>query len=428
MPGLAGIVVAGLMVCGAAPLARAATSISPFATVSVAHDSNVFMRPSDLPPLAAEGITALGDTIQEYTAGMAAQFNWGAEHLRLNADGKRDRYNRFSFLDHTRYKFGGDLDWRLSPMIDGRVSYTQRRYMAPFTYTLSTQLLLDTDRTAQASLRVLASRQWRIDLTPQYLYFDIPLPGYPDFRVRQKSGTVALDYLGFGKLTAGLQFEYGQGRFAGIVAATRYDQRAAHLTARYKVSGFSTFDASAGYTVRDSKANPSGSVASSGARFGGYVVAIGRTSGVTGSLTYHRQITGKTSAYLSLFRQVQSYAAGANPEIVTGGDLGVHWKPDPKFTVSLDYGLTREKVQGGLIVAGVANRRDYIRQGRLSICYAVLSWLTIRPYVNWDRQTSTFRLANFSSTIVGVDVTGRLFSSGFRSCQAFGKGNLTALD
>lgn len=402
------VIAADLVVHGLVPVARAATNISPFATVSLEHDSNVFMRPASAPPLEAQGITALGDTIQQYEAGLTSEFDWGAERLRLDGDGTRALYDRFSFLDYSGYRFGGTLDWRASPVIDGSVSYDQHRYIAPFTQTLSTQLLLDTDRTAKATVRVLVTREWRLDLTPEFDQFDTPLPGYPDFRLRENVGTAGIDYLGFGRLTAGLRFHYSQGRYSGIAGATRYDQRESDLTTSYKLGGFSTFSANAGYTVRDTEANPAGDVANAGSGFAGYAGAIGRTSAFTGSLSYRRQLTAKTSAHLSLSRTLGSYAAGANPEVGTGGAVGLDWKADPKFTVAADYSLTREQIQGGLIVAGVTNRSDYARWGRVSIRYAALSWLAIRPYVIWQRQTSTFLLGNFSSTIVGIDFTSHL--------------------
>lgn len=390
---------------------RAATFVSPFALVGIEDNSNIFMRPSGEPPFAASGITALGDTIKDYEAGFDSEFDFGPDRLTLNGDGTRDDYNRFSFLDHTDYDFGGDLDWRLGPVVDGMASYRQSRYMAPFTDTLSTQLLLDTDRIAKAKVQVRVSPLWRIDVTPGLHQIDTPLPGFPGFRLSETTGTAELDYLGFGRLTAGLEYEYDHGRYAGIVGATKYDQRDMGLTARYKVNGLSTLNASAGYTRRDTEPNPIDSVPSPpGGRtvFAGYAGTIGTISSVTGSLSYERQLTGKTSASLSLFRRVDSYTAGANPEIGTGGSVGVRWKADPKFTVDLHYSLAREQVQGGLVVVNVVNRSDRTQAARVDVRYEAFSWLVVRPYFGWTRATSTFVLGNYSQTIVGIDVTGRL--------------------
>lgn len=400
--------------CGVAHLAYAAQNIpphiTPFATVTVEHNSNVFMRPSDAPALAAQGITALSDTIQQYEGGVDAEFEWGPETLKLRGRGRRDIYHRFSFLDHTEYHVSGILGWQFGSVVNGTVLLKQSRVMAQFADTLSTQLLLNTERTALATVRVRVTPQWRIDLTPTYYELKTPLPQFPDFRLREDRAVAGLDYLGFGRLTAGLEFGYTQGRYAGIVGATQYDQRGANFTASYKVTGFSAFKGSVGYTWRDTRPNVvdavPGSAVGAGV-FAGYVGTIGKTSSATGSVSYSREITGKTSAYVSLYRRVESYAAGANPEIGTGGSLGVTWRVDPKFRVNLGYSLTQEKIQGGLLIAGVINREDRIQWARAAVRYAVLSWLRIQPFVIWEKETSTFRLGNYTATIAGLDITAR---------------------
>lgn len=391
-------------------VARCATTVSPFASVAIEHNSNVFMRPADSPPFASSGITALGDTIKDYEVGVDAKFSSGNQILTLNGSAERQNYNRFSFLNHYEYDFGGELVWRLGHVLSGNLSYRQRRYAALFTDTLSTALLVDTERTGIATVRILVSPKWRIDLTPEVHQLDMPLTGYPDFRLRETLGSLGIDYLGFGRLTAGLRFDYDHGRYAGIVAATRYDQKDAVLTASYKVGGFSTFNANVGYTQRDTEPNPDfalqGTAAAAG-NFAAYQGLVGSTSSVTGELAYQRQLTGKTSAGLSLFRRIASYIAGANPEIQTGATITASWKPDVKFTLRADYSYMRDQIQGGLVVASAFNRTDRTQVGNFEVRYAALSWLSIRPYINWQRATSSFRLGNYTATIVGIRVAAR---------------------
>jgi hypothetical protein len=387
-----------------------ASTFSPYATVSYQHDSNVFTIPGIDPTYAAAGITQLGDSIIDYEAGVDSLLNLGADSLTLDGQATRAQYDRYSFLDQTDYKFHGDYAWHMGSIVDGTVSYLQSRYMAAFTDTLATSLLLDTERTALVAVRVLVTPEWRLDLTPEEHWLDTPVPGFGGFGLRENIGVAGLDYLGFGRLTAGLQFTYDSGRYTGIEDATRYDQRSEDLTASYRVGAFSTFKAEAGYTTRDSEANPADSIAAPPGSpiFTGYAGMVGTTSAATGALTYQREITGKTSASLVLFRRVDSYSAGANPEIGTGGALGVAWKADAKITVNLAYNLEEEQIKGGLIVIDASNRTDRTQTAQLAIRYQALSWLTIRPYANWQRATSTFTLGNYSATIVGVDVTARL--------------------
>jgi len=403
------IAAAGLLAGTAQPV-RAASFFSPYAVLGYQHNSNVFMRPSSAPALAPDGITALGDSILEYEAGLGSELDWGADRLTLEASATRYQYDRFSFLNHYEYRLDGNLHWRLTGVVDGTVTYEQTRYMAPFTYTFTTTLLLDTERMASVPVRILMTPEWRLDLTPELHQTSTPLPGFPDFKLDEKIGIAGLDYLGFGRLTAGLQFTADSGRYEGIAAATRYQQRELDLTANYRVGGFSTFSASAGYTRRNSEANPADSVqAPVGAgAFAGYAGVIGKTASATGSLSYQRQLTGKTSVSLSLFRRVDSYAAGANAEIGTGGAVGVTWQADPKIAVNCNYALTRDQIEGGLVFLNAANRTDRTQTAKFEVHYQALSWLTIRPYVNWSKASSTFTLGNYSATILGVDVTGRL--------------------
>lgn len=401
-------IAATALLAGAAQPVLAVTGFTPFATVGYEHDSNVFMRPSSAPAFAAEGITALGDSVLDYEAGIEGQADWGPERLTLNASATRDDYDRFSFLNNYAYDLGAALDWRLNPVVDGTAAYKQTRYMAPFTNTFATSLLLDDERTGSVTGRILMTPEWRLDLTPELHELDTPVPGFPDFKLRERVGIAGLNYLGFGKLMAGMQLTYDDGRYEGIAAATRYQQRDADLTANYKVSGLSTFSAAAGYSERSSEANPADSAPTPSGIFAGYGGNLGTTSGATGTLTYQRDLTGKTSVRLSLFRRVDSYAAGANPEIGTGGEVGMTWKADPKIVVNLNYGLTHDAIKGGLVVVNAANRTDRTQNAEFEVQYTALAWLTIRPYVNWNKASSTFKLGNYSALIVGIDVTGRL--------------------
>jgi hypothetical protein len=403
------IAAAGLIV-GTAHPAIAAPFFSPFAMLGYQHDSNVFMRPSSAPAFAAEGITALGDSILDLETGFGSELDWGADRLTLDASATRDQYDRFSFLNHYEYLLDGKFDWRLAPVIDGTVTYEQSRYMPSFTYTFTTALLLDTERTASVAVRVLMTPQWRLELTPELHEVSTPLPGFADFKLHETTGIAGLEYLGFGRLTAGLQFTYDTGRNEDIAAATRYQQREFALTANYKLGGFSTFSATAGYTSRNSEANPADSVQApaGGGIFPGFAGLVGKTSSSTGSLSYQRQFTGKTSGTLSFFRRVESYAAGANPEIGTGGAVGMAWQADPKIRVRLNYSLARDQIEGGLVILNAVNRSDRTQTAEFEARYQALSWFTIGPYVSWSKARSNFELGNYSATTLGVDVTARL--------------------
>jgi hypothetical protein len=389
---------AALVLLAGAGRAHAAIDFNPQGAVSAIHNTNVFSRSADQPPFPATGNTELGDTILRYLVGSTADISWGLDRLRLTAQGERFDYNRFKELNHYESKFGGSWEWYLGPRLNGTLGYTQQRTMAPLADTLSEQLAIQTDKVTSGDFSYLLTPRWRIDLQPLWHDFESPLPLYPNFGNKETSLIVALKYLGIHKLTSGLRIEYMDGRYHGIIDATRYHQTTAQLTANYAVSGFSSFDGALGYTNRKNDFAANQLVANQ----------LGDTKAFTGSLGLHRALSVKTAADLRLFREVESYVAGANSEISTGGEASLQWKPDVKFTFVLRYRMATQSIQGTLAIANFTNRTDRVSDGELDVEYHVLRWLTLRPYYMRDLRRSNFHDANFNSTVVGVDLIAHL--------------------
>jgi hypothetical protein len=381
----------------------AATDFNPLGTVSVSHNSNVFARPADEPPFPGTGNTQLGDTITRYLVGGTASIDWGLDRLSLNAQGERFNFNRFSQLNHYETRFGGSFDWHLGSTMDGALEYQQRRAMASLADTLSDQLEIQTDKVASGTFRFRLTPRWRIDLQPTWHSFDAPLPQFPAFGDKETGLAASLNYLGIQRLTAGLKLQYLDGRYHGITDATKYHQTTGELTANYAVSGFSSFDGNIGYTKRQNSL-----VNGVGAAAGGANNTTGDTTALTGSLGLRRVLSVKTSVGLRVFREVDSYVAGANSEIGTGGEVNLKWEPDVKFTVVLRYRMATQSIQGALAIANFTNRTDHIHDGEADLEYHALKWLTVRPYYLRDWRRSNFHAANFNSTVVGIDLTAHL--------------------
>jgi hypothetical protein len=382
----------------AAAAAQSAVDFNAQARVGVDHNSNVFQRPNDEPPFAGTGNTELGDRILRYFAGGTADFSFGLDKLSLIAQGERFDYDRFGTLNHYATRVGASFDWYIGPRLNGTLDYTQRRDMAPLADTLSEILEIQTEKTASALFRYLLTPRWRLEFQPLWHDLESPLPLYPDFGYKETSATGALKYLGIQKLTFGARVEYLDGQYHGIVNATRYHQTTAQLTADYAVSGFSSFNGQAGYTKRSND-------------FASDVVVVnelGDTKAFTGALGFHRALSVKTSADFRVFREVESYVAGANSQIGTGGEATLVWKPDVKFALSVRYRMVKYAIQGTLAIANFNNRTDHEKTGEIGVDYHMFRWLTLRPYFLRDVRTSNFHDANFNSTLVGIELTAHL--------------------
>ncbi|HEY4342353.1 MAG TPA: hypothetical protein VGM97_20610 [Steroidobacteraceae bacterium] len=382
--------------------AAAKSDFVPYGDITVEHNSNVFSAPST----GIAGITSLGDTISEFVAGVNSDFDWGQDSLKVNVEGRHFIYDHYSYLGHSEYTAGGVLDWHLGPVVESELSYTQTHDAANFADTLTTQLELNTSKTGEARFRILVTPEWRLQLIPREHEEDMPLPGFPDFHLRETWGSASIEYLGVSKLTAGLQADYVSGEYRGIPDATRYHQEAAEFTATYKVTDKSDFSGNVGYTQRTSSPNESGSIGSvPGAP--GNAGDIGDSATLTGQFGYHLNLTPKTEATLAVFRNIDSYVAGANSEIGTGGSIGLKWSPDFRFTFDLSYRIEHDAIAGDVVLENVTDRSDRLNSARFQVAYTALRWLKLMAFVSHDDRSSNFAAAEYVDTIVGIQFDAR---------------------
>jgi hypothetical protein len=406
-PGTVRLALAGWLAAATlhSPTARAALDFNPQAQISAVYDTNVFARPDDEPAFAAKGDRQLGDFLTRYLVGATADFDFGINTLIVSAQGSRFQYDHFTELNHYESRYAGAFDWHLGPLLDGSLDFTQNRIMAPLADNLAETLEIQTERIASGTFRLHFTPRWRLDVQPTWRDFESPLPLYPEFGFKEGGASASINYLGIDKLTAGLRESYLSGEFHHIVAATRYHQYSTDLTANYAVTGFSSFDGELGYTTRDSTfVNP----ADATGPFAGLGGASGKTTTFTGSLGFKRALSVKTSVNLRFFRDVNSYVAGANSEVGTGGEAGVKWEPTLKLSLTLRYRLSSESVQGGVAISQFESRSDKLKHADLACDYRALYWLTIHPYAFYDKRKSNIHEASYSATSVGIDFTAQL--------------------
>jgi hypothetical protein len=389
------------MALGGSQLASAATTFVPYATAGAEYDSNVFA-----------GVGApQGEELFHIIGGMAADYQSGQNDVGVNAAITRLIYDHLVGLDNTEYNLGGHLTWHFGPVISTDINYTYNHFMAPFAQTLTTQLEMDTDQLGSVALHVAMTPEWRLDLTPMIHEADLPLPGYQEFHLQEKVGTAALNYLGLGRTTVFVSGTYTDGDYTGIPDATKYQGTDMALGAVYKVTGLSDFNGQVGYTVRDTQLNPAGNVPVVGgaAPLGAAAGLAGTTEAVTYRLYYDRQLTAKTGFSVGAYRAINSYVAGANAEVGTGGELDLRWLPDAKFNVAMVFKVEQDTFVGNVVVQqNFPNRADLQGTTNFQVTYSALAWLSARAYVTYTDRTSNFAQANYVGWILGLELTGKL--------------------
>jgi hypothetical protein len=389
--------------------ARAVVTFGPNASVEYEHYSNVFNLPNT-PQYQVLGGGRSDDTIA-YTAGLKVDYATGPDTVEVIVTGRHYDYHNFSYLSHNEFVAGFDLKWLLGPVVDVDLAYNFSRTMLPFANTLTTKLVINTDKEAEATGHFLLTPVWRLGVTPAVHDQSTPLPAipligqyqaFPDFRLHENIGKLALDYLGVAHVTTGVAYTYIQGAYSGISEATKYNQSTVQATATYKISALSNFDGALGYTARDTSFNPAGSVPVAPGQATAYLYGnVGKAGSVTGNIGYNRAISEKTSFTLHAFRNVDSFVAGANATLGTGMQAGAVWKPDFRFELKTNLLYEDQNFVG-------ANRRDKFGYVEGAVNYFFTPWLSLGPELHWEHRTSTFAGANYATWTAAVTLAAKL--------------------
>src|SRR6188472_1672230 len=112
--------------------ARAQAQVLPYAGVQLEYNTNVFALPSENQAQLQTGEDKLDDFVMRGVAGLALDWPFGRQRLRVEAEGRYEQYLHFDDLAHADYRYGAALDWRLSDSFDGNVGYRQERRMPSF--------------------------------------------------------------------------------------------------------------------------------------------------------------------------------------------------------------------------------------------------------------------------------------------------------
>jgi hypothetical protein len=273
-------------------------------------------------------------------------------------------------------------------MVDGQVEYRHEQRMVQFQdLAAATQLILETENNATASVNVAVSPEWRWENLAKDHSLDSPRADVPGLSLREDSITEGLKYLGVANLTAGMQAQYLEGRYNHdpLAQDPNYHQISASVTSTYLISGLTNFTGVLGYTHRS---DPTDS-------------GVG---GGTGSIEYRHNVTAKTSIDVQLARAIQSYLTTGGNEIDTSAAATVNYQATYKILVRGTYSYTLSKFPNTPEGAITIDRTDHFQAANVDLTYQVLHWLSIRPYVRYQSRHSNDAIYGFNANAIGVEV------------------------
>jgi hypothetical protein len=366
----------------------------PYADALYEYNSNVFALPSTaLEPVGSHGPT-FSDQIFEERAGVDALYEWSLQELYANVEARHFGYEQLSGLSHDEYLVHGGMKWHIGFLLDGVLDYRRERSMVSFLDFTATQLYLQVQSVATASANIQFAPDWRLQSQGVINDLDSPRPGYPNLSLTEDSIHEGLRYVGLAKLSAGIDAIFLHGHFNGeeFILTPRYNQTTVEAAAKYVATGLSSFDGALGYTRRTQ-------------------VDGAPISGITGLLTYQRDLTGLTSMNIRLIRAVNTYVSYGSTEIDTGAALGATWNPTATIAVSPGYQWTYSTFPGAEL-AGVApvgtERIDHYQLATFSVKYAARDWLSLRLYGQYETRGSDVAIDSFNRTLVGVELEVRM--------------------
>jgi len=374
---------------------------NPYAGESYIYNSDVFYLPTNGPaPIGKDGPTFADSTLRT-RVGLDGTYFWDQQKFYATVEGRRYDYDHFTSLDHNEATVDGGLKWIAGAALDGTVDYRHERSMVQFTDLIdATQLILQTENTGTVTARLFVTPDWRVDSQLKDREFYSPRPDAPDLGLHEDSIIEGLRYLGLGDISAGFDVQYLRGTYSHApvteAAALRYHQVTVEGTVTYVLSGLTTFSGNLGYTRRT---DDEGSILP-GSNYSGNNV-----SGVTGKVTYKRDLTVKTSVGAELERAVNSYVTTAGSELDTSVNVFATWLATYKLSVRASYKWTDSEYPQ----FDAGERVDHVQYANIEATYDVLHWLSIRPYVRYQTRSSTLADYSYNSTGFGIEFLATLF-------------------
>ncbi|WP_295681673.1 surface lipoprotein assembly modifier [uncultured Nevskia sp.] len=367
--------------------------MTPYGSAQAEYNSNVFSLPNSDQAFLETGDRRLADETLRLIIGLQARLPVSQQTFRAKLEGRRFDYLHLDRLDHNEYRLSTGLDWRLATFLTGTLDLSQERRLAPFTDRISTNLTLESERVLSASSDLEIGNEWRLETALRSRALDSPLPNFPGFKLEENTADVAIKYLIGEGLDAGIYGKYQFGTFKGVPEAGDFDEQSLGLVVDYSIDELSRVAAQAGYTRRQDERQAD---------------ANGRSSAITGKLSYFRQLTGKTSVGIDAFRRVNSYVGDASTVQETGAGLALNWAPTVKIGVfaNYQYGISRFQQSG--TSASNDSRHDDSHVASLKLAWQALSWLVVNPYTAYQVRSSTIERNSFKAIMVGLELGARL--------------------
>lgn len=303
----------------------------------VRQDSNLFRVSNN----------AKDDTIGYLGAGFKSDFKLSRQHLLLDAEVERAKYDNFDNLDHTSAKSNAAWGWRVGNLWNGRLGVRVDRVLRSFTQSQVFEKDMRTQKVTYFDAGYQIHPDWQ--LVAGFNYTDV---AYQERKLLERnfsSGLFEVKYRNTLNTKVGIRVKYTdyslQSRIiSGVRISNDYTETEISGTFYWEGSAKSKLEMRLGYTDQN------------------YDELTDRDyQGSTGRLTYKWQMSGKTRLDLSIWRETSSLNYEVINYVLTKGiSIQPVWSVTPLITLRGIFSYKNDdfKAQNSTPGLGSANRDD----------------------------------------------------------------------
>jgi len=374
--------------CAGAPSAhgREGNVLTPYATLSLTADNNLFRLPADTDPVAISGRSERGDLVRSAQIGMRGDRHFGRQRLTFDLSANQNRYRTYSYLDADLVNGSGTWAWQLGHDLSGEIGVDQVQSLTAFGDVRSAARNITTSRIDRATANYNLHPSWRL------------VGGVNETTQRNSSVERIGGNFKAESVEGGLTYMPVSGNH---VTLRGRDTRASYPNRQFLFGASVSND----YTQNDLEADIYWQISGQSRLY----ALLARTrrhypdlqqrdfNGLTGRTNWEWQASGKTLLNLGWRREIGAYQDITSNYIVTdAASLTATFQQSAKtqFQGRLENKTRRFLGDPGIVLASTDRRTDRINSAALTYNYDV-AW-PLRLSANLQRELRTSSAAGFN--------------------------------
>lgn len=284
----------------------------PYAYARVLYDSNIFRASGDFNDDEED------DTVGHLGAGVSADLKLSRQHLLLDLEVDRAKYDNFDDLDHTRVDGVGTWDWQAGNLWSGNLGYEYQRKLRSFEEQFIREKDMKTTKTGFFDAGYQLHPDWRLEAG--FNYRDISYQDRNRLDRDAITGLFEVQYSNTRNTRVGVRTRYtdndlSEDDFLGI--SNDYTETEISGVFYWEGSGKSSLEARLGYT--DQKFDD---------------LDERDFQGTTGRLSFRWKATGKTKVDFSVWRETSNLSSEITTYVLRkGAEIRPIWSVTPKVSV-----------------------------------------------------------------------------------------------